>query len=150
VRVTIPLPRVQEGYGLLRQRAFVPLHLSGSGGRVVYGITSQRVATELVNLLLQVDLLGGLDAPNRSELYLLRDDLAKASGFGPPGGAAREFFAGDDSASLLSGTEEGLVVALPAGRSPGEFHFAEARHGHTLKLIADTHLLEPASGVGVG
>jgi hypothetical protein len=149
VRVTIPPARVQEGYGLLRQRAFVPLHVAGPGGRVVYGITSQRVATELVNLLLQVDLLGNPNVPDASDLYLLRDDLARASGFGTSAGGARNFFADDDSSLLLSATEDGLVVALPAGRSPGEFHFAEARHGHTLKLMPDPHLLDPATGGGV-
>jgi hypothetical protein len=149
VRVTIPAGRVQEGYGLLRQRALVPLHVAGPGGRVVYGITSQRVATEFINFLLHVDLLGSADAPDGTDLYLLRDDLAKTSGFGASAGAARQFFAGDDSPLLLSATEEGLVVALPAGRSPGEFHFSEARHGHTLKLIADPHLLEPATGGSV-
>jgi len=149
VRVTIPPGREQEGYGLLRQRAFIPLHVMGSGGRSVYGMTSQRIASELANLLLGVDLLGDPGAPDTTELYLLRDDLAKASGFGRSAGAAQRFFAGRDGPLLLSATEEGLIVALPAGRSPGEFHFAEARHGHTLKLIADPHLLEPATGGGV-
>jgi len=148
-RVTIPPARLQEGYGVIRQRAFVPLHVAGPGGRVVYGITSQRVATEFVNLLLQLDFLGNPGAPDSTDLYLLRDDLAKASGFGAPAGAARDFFAGDDGPLLMSATEEGLVIALPAGRSPGEFHFAEARHGHTLKLMPDAHLLEPATGGSV-
>jgi len=146
VRVTIPPARVQEGYRLLRPRAFVPMHVASRGGTVVYGITSQRVATELANLLLQLDLLGNPDAPNESDLYLLRDDLAQRSGFGVTGGAARRFFAGDDGPLLLTATEDGLVAALPAGRSPGEFHFAEAWHGHTFKLIPDPHLLQQASG----
>ena len=146
VRITAPAARVREAYALLRQRAFVSLHVAERGGRVVYGITSQRVAAELANLLLQVDLLGEPDAPNGSDLYLLRDDMAKQSGFGSPAGAARRFFGGDDGALLLSATEEGLLVALPAGRSPGQFHFTDARHGHTLKLIPDPLLLEPPSG----
>lgn len=146
VRVSIPLARVPEGYSLLRQREFVPPYVSGQGGSVVYSITSQRIATELIKLLLLVDLLGSPGAPEGSDLYLLRDDLAKSSGFGVSSGAAQKFFKGDDGPLLLSAREDGLVVALPAGRSPGEFHFAEARHGHTLKLIADTHLLEPANG----
>lgn len=148
VRVTIPPARLQESYGFLRQRAFVPLHVTGPGGRVVYGVTSQRTVTELVNLLLHVDLLGNPDAPDGSDLYLLRDDLAKASGFGTSAGAARDFFVGEDGPLLLSATDDGLLVALPAGRSPGELHFAEARHGHTLKLIPEPHLLEPATGSG--
>jgi hypothetical protein len=146
VRVTMPPAHMQEGYELLRRRAFVPVHVAGRSGRVVYGITSQRAATEIANLLLQVDFLGNPDAPNESDLYLLRDDLAQRSGFGVTGGAARRFFAGDDGPLLLSATEDGLLAALPPGRSPGEFHFAEARHGHTLKLMPDPHLLEPARG----
>src|SRR5262245_17258926 len=55
VRVTIPPARVPEGYRLLRERAFVPLDVAGPDGRVVYGITSQRAATELVSHLLHVD-----------------------------------------------------------------------------------------------
>ena len=144
VRVAAPAQRIRETYDLLRQRPFVPLHVADRGGRVIYEITSQRVATELARMLLPVDLLGNLDAPNDSDLYLLRDDLAKTSGFGSPDGGAQKFFAGSDGPLLLSATKEGLVVALPAGRSPGQFHFAEARHGHTLKLIPDPLLLEPA------
>src|SRR5262249_32942086 len=90
--------------------------------------------------------LGEPEAPNGCDLYLLRDDMAKQSGFGSPAGAARRFFGGDDGSLLLSATEEGLLVALPAGRSPGQFHFTDARHGHTLKLIPDPLLLEPPSG----
>lgn len=146
VRVTVPTGRVREGYELLRQRAFVPLHVANPDGRVVYGITSQRIAAELANLLLQVDFLSDKDAPNSSDLYLLRDDLAKQTGFGASGGAARQFFAGEHGPLLLSATEEGLLIALPSDRSPGQFHFAEAHHGHTLKLIPDPLLLEPASG----
>jgi Fungalysin metallopeptidase (M36)/Peptidase family M28 len=146
VRVTVPTARVSEAYSSLRQLAFVPLHVADLGGRVVYGITSQRVAAELANMLFQVDLLGEPDAPNESDLYLLRDDLAKNTGFLSTDGSARRFFAGHDGPLLLSATAEGLVVALPPGRSPGEFHFAEARHGHTLRMMPDPLLLEPASG----
>jgi Zn-dependent M28 family amino/carboxypeptidase len=146
VRVTAPAAQVRTAHDLLRPHAFVAVHVADRNGRVVYGITSQRTAGELANMLLKVDLLGSPDAPNGSDLYLLRDDLAKQSGFGSSDGAARRFFAGDEASLLLSATEEGLLIALPAGRSPGQFHFNEARHGHTLKLMPDALLLEPAIG----
>src|SRR6476659_5167002 len=146
VRVTAPAAQVRTAHDLLRPHAFVPVHVADRNGRVVYGITSQRTAGELANMLLTVDLLGSPDAPNGSDFYLLRDDLAKQSGFGSSDGAARRFFVGDEASLLLSATEEGLLVALPAGRSPGQFHFNEARHGHTLKLMPNALLLDPAIG----
>jgi hypothetical protein len=146
VRLTIPAERVTESYVALRQVAFVPVHVAESGGRVVYGITSQRTASQLANMLFQVDLLGEPRAPDRSDLYLLRDDLAKTTGFGSTHGSASRFFAAEDSSLLLAATTEGLIAALPAGRSPGQFHFAQALHGHTLRMLPDPGLLEPKSG----
>jgi Peptidase family M28 len=146
VRVMAPIERVKEAYASLRQVAFVPVHVAEAGGRVVYGITSQRVASQLANMLFQVDFLGEPGAPDKSDLYLLRDDLAKTTGFGSIQGSASRFFVAQDSSLLLAATAEGLIAALPAGRTPGEFHFAQARHGHTLRLLPDPGLLEPASG----
>src|SRR5258708_21295972 len=91
VRVTAPAAQVRRAHDLLRPHAFVPVHVADRNGRVVYGITSQRTAGELANMLLTVDLLGSPDAPNGSDLYLLRDDLAKRSGFVSSDGAARRF-----------------------------------------------------------
>jgi leucyl aminopeptidase len=74
----------------------------------------------------------------------LRDDAAAASGFLSARGESARFFASNDDARLvLSSTAEGLVVALPPERSLEEFHFDDARHGHTLKLLPDPSLLEP-------
>ena len=47
---------------------------------------------------------------------------------------------------VLGSTDEGLVVALPPERSLEEFHFEQARHGHTLKLLPDPSLLDPIQG----
>jgi hypothetical protein len=146
VRVATPKGQVRATYDLLRQRPFVALHVADLNGQIVYGITSQRVANELANMLIRVDFLGGPNSPDDSDLYLLRDDLAKESGFGSTNGAAHTFFAGPHADLLLSATDEGLVVALPAGTSPGNFHFAHARHGHTLKLVPTPLLLDPAVG----
>jgi bacterial leucyl aminopeptidase len=128
----------------LRSRPIVPLHVAGKNGTTVYAVTSQRIVADLINMRFGVELLGEPDAPLRTDLYLLRDDAAAASGFLAPQGESARFFADEQDARLvLSGTAEGLVVALPPERSLEEFHFTQARHGHTLKLHPDPSLLEP-------
>jgi hypothetical protein len=45
----------------------VPLHVDGAGGSVVYVLTSQRTAVELMNAQFHVTLLGEPDCPLRTE-----------------------------------------------------------------------------------
>src|SRR3954453_6625090 len=47
VRVTMPPARLQAGYELLRQRAFVPLYVAGRGGGGGYGIATPRTGPDL-------------------------------------------------------------------------------------------------------
>jgi hypothetical protein len=151
VRVTIPTAQTTAAYGTLRQQPFVALHIAGPGGRVVYGITSQKTATDLINMRFGVEFLGEPGLPDTSDLFLFRDDVASATGYLSAAGESGRFFTGPDNGRLLlSGTPEGLVIALPEGRSPGEFHFSEVRHGHTLRLMPDPLLLEPPVGGGAG
>jgi leucyl aminopeptidase len=142
VRLTVPeVPETVPWRMELRKRAFVPQHLTGPGGTTVYGLTSQRVALELMNMRFGVELLGEPDLPQMTDLYLLRDDLARQSGFlSPQGGAARAFAAAGAERLIVSTTAEGVVAALPAGRGPDAFHFDNARHGHNLKLTPDPML----------
>ncbi|MGD9617643.1 MAG: M28 family peptidase [Alphaproteobacteria bacterium] len=129
----------------LRERPFVPMHVTGRGGRIVYGMTSQRMASELMHMRFDVDFLGDPGLPGRADLFLFRDDLAETTGLLSPEGEAGRFFSEPQSADLLlAARTEGLVVALPAGRSPGEFHFARAKHGHTIKFVGDPSLLDAA------
>src|SRR4051794_21928350 len=101
VRVTVPAGQAATAFDALRMRPFVALHVAGSAGSVVYGIASQRVATELMNMRLGVELLGEPGLPDRSDLYLLRDDAAAESGFMSPQGEAGRFFASGDDSRLL-------------------------------------------------
>jgi hypothetical protein len=129
-------------HAALRSQPLVALHVEGQDAGVVYAISSQRASAQLINMRLQVELLGPPVLPTRSDLYILRDDAALRPGFLSSDGQAARFFSAPDSAELLlASTADGMVVALPDGRSPGEFHLAGARHGHTLKLLPDPSLI---------
>lgn len=124
----------------LHKRAFIPMGLVGTNESTVYGLTSQRVALELINMCFKVDFLGRLDLPLTDDLYLLRDDIASESGFLSNKGTAERFFSPVSLADLvLSATTKGII----AGFSPSEvntldtFHFDGARHGHNFKLFPD-------------
>lgn len=120
----------------------MPLHVSGRERSKLIGITSTTSLTALANAQLEVEPLGSVDAPFLSDLYLLRDDQAVRTGFLSFDGQSSNFFATGERADwLLSSTGEGLLVAMPAGRSVEEVHFEEADHGHNLKLVADATLL---------
>jgi len=145
IRITVPARDVGSNWrDALRALPLVPLHVTGSQGTTVYAVTSLRVVPTIMNMRFELELLGAADAPLRTDLYILRDDAAAASGFLSTRGESARFFASNDDARLvLSSTAEGLVVALPPERSLEEFHFDDARHGHTIKLLPDPSLLEP-------
>lgn len=126
----------------LQSRSFVPLHVSGQERSKLVGITTTSILATLANAQIQVEPLGSVDAPNLSDLYLLRDDRAARTGYLSFDGQSASFFgAGEQANWLVSSTSEGLLVTLPAGRSVEEFHFEEAYHGHNLKLTPDLTLL---------
>jgi bacterial leucyl aminopeptidase len=128
--------------GALQGRSFVPLHISSRERSKLVGITTASTLTALANAQIEVEPLGSVDAPLLSDLYLLRDDRAARTGFLSFEGQSAAFFAAGEQANwLVSSTSEGLLVALPAGRSVEEFHFEEAYHGHNLKLTPDLTLL---------
>jgi hypothetical protein len=134
----------------LRELPLVPLHLSSepSGERRVegvYAVADATTASRLDDLGFWVDRLGAEDEPLAADLYLLRDDRQSNSGFLVPEGNSLDFFGGGqaEAARVLTSTHEGLLVSVPAGRSVESFHFVNALHGHNLKLVASTALLEP-------
>lgn len=141
VRINVPLAHATAPWREeLRKRAFLPMQVSGRGGTTVYGLTSQRVALELVNMRFGVEFLGESDLPLTTDLYLLRDDLAARSGFlSPTGEAARVFSAAGMERLVVSATPEGLIAAFPPDAivKLDTFHFHGARHGHNLKLAPD-------------
>lgn len=148
VRLTVPAAHVTAPWQeQLQKRAFVPQHLAGLGGTTVYGLTSQRVALELINMQFGVELLGPPDLPQATDLFLLRDDLARQTGFLVPVGDATPVFASAGAKRLvLSATADGVVVAIPPDVDHGvdAFHFDSARQGHTLKLTPDPLLWDTA------
>jgi leucyl aminopeptidase len=130
----------------LRELPVVPLHLSAEPGAVVnlYAITDTPTASKLDDLGFWVDRLGADDEPLTTDLYLLRDDQQLESGFLVQDGNSFDFFRGPQSARrVLASTHEGILVSIPAARSVESYHFASARHGHNLKLMASMPLLEP-------
>jgi hypothetical protein len=150
VRIIVPAARAFGSWReLLRSQPFVPQYFSGPRGTTVYGLTSGRVARALMNMRFDVDLLGEPAQAETHDLFLLRDDLAIATGFGSARGGAADAFASAQGARLvLSSTSEGVIAALPPTHGPDAFHFEQARHGHNLKLTADPLLWETVPELG--
>lgn len=149
VRLTVPQALAHSAWrDALRARAFVPLHASEPTGTVVVGITSHRVMLELVTMQFAVELLGASDLPQATDLFLLRDDVGRSTGFLEARGDASLVFSKPATRSLmLAASAEGLLAAVPAVLPDGidALHFDHARHGHTLKLMPDPMLWdEPA------
>lgn len=138
----------------LRSQPLVPLHLAvepaGGASRVtVYAIADSSTASKLDDLGFWVDRLGSDDEPLTTDLYILRDDQQVDSGFLVSAGSSFDFFHSPPSARrVLASTHEGLIAAIPAGRSVESYHFPGARHGHSLKLIASLALLESMEPAG--
>ena len=147
VRVTAPgEPAGQPWRRELRELDFVPLHACGEGAKTLFAITVAGAAARLDDLGFAVDRLGAPDEPLASDLYLLRDDLQVRTGFLAEEGASRTFFGFDERASVLASSADGLYVAIPAGQSVEGYHFEEARHGHTEKLLPNPSLLLAEGG----
>ena len=140
----IRVPDVPDWRARLRALPVVPLHVAaGTAVPEVYAVADSATALQLDDAGFWVDRLGADDAPATSELFLLRAD-----GLTDDAGAAVAFAAdGDTARGVLASTAEGLLVAIPAGRSIDFLHLGAARHGHNLKLTAMPALLaEPAAG----
>jgi bacterial leucyl aminopeptidase len=144
VRVTVPHGHAGEDWrAALRDLPLLPLHVTGESGTTVYAITTPAAAARLDDLGFWVDRLGAEGDPLTTDLYLLRDDRQLGSGFLTLDGNATELFdAGPAARAVLASTDEGLLVAVPAGSSVERFHFSGAQHGHNLKLVPTATLLE--------
>lgn len=145
VRIGAPLNQSEgEWRSVLRQLPVVPLHIGGEQGRMIYAIVPQSVLPVLVNSLFDVELLGAVNDPLTTDLYLLRDDLAFSTGFLSDAGESSALFAeAEETDLLLSSSSEGLLVKMPGDRTVESLHFENALHGHNLKLAPDPGLLEP-------
>ena len=144
VRITVPQVHDREDWRAeLRGLPLLPLYVTGDAGATVYAITTSAAAARLDDLGFWVDRLGTEGDPATSDLYLLRDDRQLRSGFLTFDGNSADFFeAASDARSILASTEDGLIVAVPAGRSVEDYHFSGAQHGHNLKLVPSATLID--------
>ena len=146
IRLAVPAEsRSSDGWReAVADLSVVPIHVTGEGGTTIYAITTSDAASRLDDLGFEVLRLGGEDLPLATAAYLLRDDRQTRTGFLESEGESGSFFGADEESRwVLASSEGGLYVALPAGRSVEEYHFEEAMHGHSLKLIPGMALLEP-------
>jgi hypothetical protein len=144
VRIVVPAESAGTDWrGALREYPVLPMQVSGAPEKVVYAIASRRARALIANAQFSFQPLGREGDPLVTDVYLLRDDRAARTGFLSQKGQSEPIVAGDlDAEIVLSGSPEGLVVALPAGRSVEELHMEEAQHGHNSKLVPDPGLLE--------
>ena len=128
----------------LRDLPIVPIHVtSNNKGIKVYAIASTVTILSLDDLGFEVERLGEVDSPLRTDLYLLRDDRQVRTGFLVPEGQSAGLFSNEEESTwVISSSNEGLYVALPAMASIDNYHFEEAYHGHNLKLIPNLSLLD--------
>lgn len=152
MRVRVPPSTADADWrAALRSLPLVPLHVSFEPGAAtpaaeVYAIADAATASRLDDLGFWVDRLGAEDEPLTTDLYILRDDRQAETGFLSPEGSSFDFFHSSRSARrVLASTHEGLLVSVPAGRSVESLHFEHSLHGHNLKLVPSTALLEPPS-----
>ena len=147
IRVTVP-PEHRGGdewRESIRKLPVVPIHVTGEHGTTLYAITTSGAVSHLDDLGFEVLRLGGEDLPLATEMYFLRDDRQTRTGFLVEEGESSRFFEGEEEGwMVLASSEGGLYVALPAGRSVLQYHFEEALHGHTVKLMPGMGLLEPS------
>ncbi len=145
IRITVSAKQCEKEWRkVLRGLSVVPLYVTGEKGTKVYAIATSSVAATLDDMGFGVDRLGSNDDPLTTKLYLLRDDRQSLTGFLSPEGHSSIFFNKDEESQwVLTSSQEGLYIALPASRSVEEFHFEKAYHGHNLKLMPDMCLLEP-------
>jgi bacterial leucyl aminopeptidase len=136
VRVTVPREQASRTWrAALNELPFLPLRVTDEAQTTVYAITTASAAARLDDLGFLVDRLGVENEPLATDLYLLRDDRQRDSGFLQPEGNSSSFFElGAAARRALASTGDGLLITIPAGRSVDSYHFPEAQHGHTLKL----------------
>lgn len=145
LRLRVPPGAAGDWRALLRGRPVVALHVvGGEAAPQVYAVADAATALDLDDLGFWVDRLGGDDEPQTTDLYLLRDDGRAEGAFGQGSGSAAALFAGErEPRRVLASTGEGLLVAVPAGRSLEALHVGSPRHGHNLKLTALPAVLAP-------
>jgi len=138
VRISAAGDRIDE----LRVFPDAPLHLATPPpgeppNLALYAIADTQTAAKLDDLGFWVDRLGAEDEPLDSDLYILRDDRQVASGFLVPLGNSFDVFRGPHAARrVITSTNEGLFVTIPAGRSVESYHLP-ADNAVNAQYVAD-------------
>ena len=128
---------------LVREAGALPVHVAGRGGGTVYAIVPVSAARVLADAQLEMYRIGAPGLPLHADLYLVRDDLSARTGFLQHGGQSDRLLDSRETEDwLLASSADGLVLAVPAGKSIESVHFEDALHGHTLKLRPDFSLLD--------
>ncbi len=145
LRIDAPQPVASaEWRRSLLRAGVVPLHVTGSGGSVVYAIAGPSAVSRTMNMRFIVQPLGRDDDPAVTDLYLLRDNLAARTGFLEGDGQASVLLSDPEKSDwLLASSMEGLYIALPGNQSIDALHLPVGMHGHNLKLPPDVTLLQP-------
>jgi hypothetical protein len=139
LRIRFPVESAQaEWIPALAEQPLVPIHITSEptgAGAVIYAVADTRTAAALDDLGFWVDRLGAPGEPERTNVYLFRDDLQEKRGFLNPGGNASKLFArGPAALGVLASTHAGLLVALSGDTPAHSFHFAESRESHAQVL----------------
>lgn len=133
---------VNEWLGTLRALSLVPIRVTSGSPQMIYVITTLGAVDTIRTAKIEVEVLGARDEPLQSDLYLLRDDRSKPTGFRSSEEFTTNFLTKHGKENLVvSSSEEGAYIALPSNMSIEQIpHFPQARHGHTEQLIADMAL----------
>ncbi|ADB73940.1 M28 family peptidase [Geodermatophilus obscurus] len=143
LRITVPAWHATEEWrAALRDLPLLAVHTTGPAGTTVYAVATTSAAAQLDDLGFRVDRLGVEDEPLTTDLYVLRDDRQTESGFLAPDGNSQALLGtGTAAGTVLASTDDGLVVAVPAGVSVETYHFDRTRHGHNLRLVPTVQAL---------
>jgi hypothetical protein len=137
VRIVVPPERVDSDWRrAFRDYSVLPIHVVGGREKIVYAIASRRSRAFLANAQFAFQPLGREGDPLLTDVYVLRDDRAARTGFLSTEGQSERIITRELGAEgVLSGSPEGVMVALPSSRSVEGLHLEEAYHGHNLKLV---------------
>lgn len=123
----VRIARADDNIELSDIAGVVALRISGPGGRLIEAIAATSAIAALESRGVEVVRLGAPDLPLDHDLFLIRDI--------DPSAVTR------DRERVLLHSEDGIVVAWPAGTAIGELHRPGMRHGHTVKLTPSPSLL---------
>lgn len=141
LRLTLNAGQINQWSEIKESVNLVPLKISGRQNKSIYAIAGLKTLDILNEKQFGVEVLGGRDAPLKTDLYLVRDDRPVSVGFAAKEDFSVGFLAEEGRQNLIvANSEEGLFLAIPSDQSIDDIHFPDSQHGHNEKLIADFSL----------